>query len=89
MFVALELDDGLGLDGEGAVLTVEAELVRLCVRDGGCCDVLLPERSASDGAVDSLNIHWKSVDAIWKDIVDDMIILAQTGRKTLKCRILK
>lgn len=71
-----ELDDGLGLAVvEEAVAVVDVELTRLCVRDCDrvCCTVLLAERSASDDAVDSLNIHWKSVDAIWNDMADDII----------------
>lgn len=68
-----ELDDGRGLViVEDAVRVVDVELTRVCVRGSDLGIVLLADRSASPDAVDSLNIHWKSCDAIWKDIADDI-----------------
>ena len=72
--VLAELDDGRGLDTvEDAVREVDVELTRVCVRGSDLGDVLTADRSASIDAVDSLNIHWNSCDAIWKDIADDIL----------------
>lgn len=72
------LDDGLGFGGsEGAVAMVEVELARLRTYDCDCCDAPFAECSALAGTEDPLNIHCKSVDAIWKDMAEDMTAVTE------------